>query len=378
MMVPLVGFIVVPLGLLALFFLPLWHGLAAALLHLADYGLVVAVWIVGLFSRLPFAVVWTDRSYVVALSVVLPVLVYALSKRGRRHLRLCIAIVLVLLCIPFLWRYYDSHLKGDLRVTFISVGQGDAALVEFPHGVRMLIDGGARYEPDFDAGRMVIAPFLRTRMIGRVDYIVLSHAQADHAGGLSFIVNNLDVGEFWWNGDSDLGALGVALNSNAVPMVRRGLYSAPLEINGVKVEFLHPPSGERIDKNNSSLALRLTYGEVSFILPGDIEDEGEMELLRHNPNPVSTILKAPHHGSRTSSTKEFLKAVEPEIVVISVGHNNPFNFPHHDVVERYESSGAIIYRTDRDGAVTIITDGKNIDVKQYRTPLKNQERSPQP
>ncbi|NOS36388.1 MAG: DNA internalization-related competence protein ComEC/Rec2, partial [Deltaproteobacteria bacterium] len=199
MMVPLVGFIVVPIGLLSLLFLPLWHGLSSSLVHLADYCLVAAVWIVDLFSRIPFAAIWTDTTSVVTLSVALIAIILFLSQRGRRHIRLCIPLVVLILLLPSLWHYYSSNYQRDLKVTFISVGQGDAALVEFPYGVRMLIDGGALYDPDFDAGRMVVAPLLRTRGIGRVDYIVLSHAQSDHAGGLNFIVNNFDVGEFWWN-----------------------------------------------------------------------------------------------------------------------------------------------------------------------------------
>ncbi|MCP3678373.1 MAG: DNA internalization-related competence protein ComEC/Rec2 [Deltaproteobacteria bacterium] len=370
-MVPFVGFIVVPLGLLSLLFLPLWHGLASTLIHLADYCLVTAVWNVDIFSRIPFAAIWMGTISVVTMSLALLVILFSLSQKGRRHIRLCIPLVVLMLLLPSLWHYYSSNYQSNLKVTFLSVGQGDAAIVEYPFGKRMLIDGGGRYDPDFDAGRMTVAPFLRTRGIGRIDYVVLSHSQSDHAGGLNFIINNLAIGEFWWNGDRDLGTLGEALKSSTVPMVRKEIYSEPLEINGVKVEFLHPPGGERFDKNNGSLVLRLTYGEVSFIFPGDIEDAGERELLRRDVHLKGTILKVPHHGSRTSSSREFLNAVRPEIAVISVGYNNPFHFPHHDVVERYKTAGSTIYRTDRDGAVVVRTDGKRIDVERYRKPRKN-------
>ncbi|MFQ5586184.1 MAG: DNA internalization-related competence protein ComEC/Rec2 [Thermodesulfobacteriota bacterium] len=367
-MVPLVGFIVVPLGLLSLLSLPFWHGLASLLIHLADYGLTVTAWIVGLFSKIPYSVLWATRASVITLSIALLVVLFSLSPKGRRHVRFLLPLAFLMLLLPFLWRYITHNYQSNLKVTFLSVGQGDAALVEFPYGVRMLIDGGARYEPDFDAGRMIVAPFLRTRGIGGIDYVVLSHTQADHAGGLHFIVKRFDVGEFWWNGNRDLGTLGEALKSSSVPMIRRGLYSEPLEINGVKVEFLHPPLDSSLDKNNSSLVLRLTYGEVSFIFPGDIEDEGELDLLHRDVHLKGTILKVPHHGSRTSSGREFLEDVQPEIAVISAGYNNPFHFPHRDVVERYRAFGTTIYRTDRDGAVTVRTDGKEVEVERYRNP----------
>jgi len=160
----------------------------------------------------------------------------------------------------------------------------------------------------------------------------------------------------------------VLLREHSVPMVERGALSPPMDINGVTIEFLHPPPGVNFSANNGSLTLRLTYGTVSILFPGDVEEDGEREIVGayRGRDLKGSVLKVPHHGSRTSSTAPFLNAVQPAVAIFSVGRNNPFGFPHPEVVERYRAAGTVTYRTDRDGAVEVGTDGETIEVEGFR------------
>ncbi len=143
--------------------------------------------------------------------------------------------------------------------------------------------------------------------------------------------------------------------------------STPLNINGVDVEVLHPPGyGETLDINDNSLVLMVKHDKVSLLLPGDIEGEGETTMIESKQTLKSTVIKAPHHGSATSSTEEFLAQVAPEITVFSVGHNNRFGFPHEEIVDRYVKRGVEVFRTDENGAITTISDGKELQVQTFR------------
>jgi len=256
-----------------------------------------------------------------------------------------------------------------LKVTFISVGQGDAALIEFPRGEVMLIDGGGFRggggKDGFDTGKSIIAPLLRYKKIRRVDYMVLSHAQQDHMGGLRYVAANFPLGAFWWNGIGDLGRLGEALSDKGVPILRSGKEKKTFFIDGVKVEVMPLVPDASVGINNESLVARVSYGSRSFLFTGDVEALGEGYLSAMKGDMRADVLKAPHHGSDTSSTPAFLRAVRPRIVVISVGRGNRFGFPSAQSLERYAGAGAVVFRTDRDGAVELTTDGRALEVKTY-------------
>ena len=137
--------------------------------------------------------------------------------------------------------------------------------------------------------------------------------------------------------------------------------SIPLDINGVDVAVIHPPKyGEILDINDNSLVLRVKHDNISLLLPGDIEIDGEKTIIESKQVLKSTVIKAPHHGSATSSTEAFLAEVAPEITVFSVGYNNRFGFPHAEIVDRYVKRGADVFRTDEEGAITIISDRKEL------------------
>jgi len=241
----------------------------------------------------------------------------------------------------------------------------------------MLIDGGGFQGNSFDVGRYVLAPYLWYRGITRLDTMVLSHPHPDHYQGLRFVAAHFPLKQFWYSNvskqDPNIRSLLTALADKKVAFVSPRELATSQNINGVDIEVLHPPpdfSGSTrtlTDKelNNLSLVVRLRYKEVSFLFPGDIEKETEYELARlQHLEPVDVLL-VPHHGSRTSSSIPFLQRLKPQIAIFSVGFDNRFHLPAYKIRQRYDDLGIRTYRTDLDGAITVITDGHNIKVETF-------------
>jgi competence protein ComEC len=361
--VPLTG-VVVPFLLGASLALSVSETLARALLFPADLVLSLMVAAARFFSSLPHASVSVSTPTLVEIILFyLLVLVVANLKRGRLYRRLALALLLLLVLDLGYWAY-GRRFGDTLKATFISVGQGDSALIEFPGGTVMLIDGGGFYG-GFDPGERIVAPLLRGKKIRRIDYMVLSHAQHDHMGGLGFIARNFNVKEFWWNGVGDLGGLVGALQGSGALIREIGSGTRIPPIGGVHIEVLHPEPGLDLDLNDMSLVLKLSYGSKSFLFMGDIGEEAEAGLVSRVSGLGATVLKSPHHGSRTSSSEALLGASRSAAAIISVGRANVFGFPHRATLERYSQAGMEVYRTDLDGAVEVSTDGARLRVVTY-------------
>ena len=327
-----------------------------------------------LIASLPFAACYLPQPTLLEM-VLIYTLIASLLWIKRPHFKKA-ALVLILVLALFDLSYWGlrGYATNELRATFLDVGQGDCALVEFPRGKRMLIDGGGLYG-DFDVGENVVAPFLWKRRILKVDYLVMSHPEPDHYKGLTFIARNFYPREFWHNGMTSKAAtykeLLKIIKDKGITMVKvKDGFSR--SFGGARVEALHPaegwfPGGERKKgwANNNSLVLRITFGGHTFLFTGDIEGEAENRLLRDNKKLQAQVLKGPHHGSKTSSTYYFVKEVSPQYAVFSLGYKNIFHFPSKRVVSRYEEVGCQTLRTDLDGAVTVISDGKELQVKTY-------------
>ncbi len=339
---------------------------------LATWGFYLMGWLAGglllvvrAFSALPLSAIHLSRPTPLEVVFVYVFIMALTSIRRARVFRVLLplsaAMVLALAAYPGV----EAALNPRLRVTFISVGQGDASLVELPDGRIMLIDGGGfGGGKGFDTGRGIIAPLLRYKKIRRVDYMVLSHAQYDHMGGLSYIAANFPVGQFWWNGRGSLGALGRVLERKGVPVLVLGDKGEVFRMGGVEVEVLPRPGGRAPGFNDNSLVLKLGYGSKSFIFTGDIEAPAEAVLVS-NGGMRASVLKAPHHGSATGSTMNFLRAIAPEITVVSVGRGNGFGFPSAESLARYRAVGSRVFRTDLDGAVEVSTNGQDLVVRTY-------------
>jgi competence protein ComEC len=274
------------------------------------------------------------------------------------------------------WNLRDSFQK-DLRLTFIDVGHGDSILIEFPKGKKMLIDGGGLYEDRFDIGKNVIAPFLWKKRIRKIDTLVLTHPDPDHLKGLNFIASQFSIGQFWDNGfqtgSESYLQLKEILKEKKIETKSLNEEFSPQIINGVEISVLNPPVLNTTQRkvhnlwnlNNSSLVMKLQFKNISILLTGDIEKEAEKQMLKKGFLLHADVLKIPHHGSSSSSSLLFLESVNPTYAILSVGERNIGRLPNPEVLMRYERLGAKLFRTDRHGAITVVTDGNSVKVLPF-------------
>ena len=285
----------------------------------------------------------------------------ASSRRCRAAVGALLAIVVTLSAWPWL-----APTERRLRVTFLDVGQGDAALIELPDGPRLLVDGGPGGARRFDVGERVLAPFLWNRPLARLDVVALSHWDIDHSGGLAAVLTRFRVGEFWESGRAPAGAPDTVAALARARVPRRALEAGQrVRLGSAVLTVLGPGPGPPLAANDDSLVLRLDWRGLSLLLTGDLGPRGEALLLERAGPLRAATLKVAHHGSRSSSGDALLDAVQPRLAVISVGARNPFRHPSPEVLARLEAAGARVYRTDRDGAVIVESDGREVRVTAW-------------
>lgn len=277
---------------------------------------------------------------------------------------------------------------GRLHLTMLDVGQGDAVLVTFPNGRTLLVDsGGVTTGGGFDVGDRVLGPALRHRGLGRLDYVAITHGDLDHIGGAASVTRDFGPSEIWY---------GTFVNNHEptatlreVGDLKRAAWRSllgqdRLEIGGVELRVHHPaiPDWQRQKvRNDDSLVIELRYGQVSFLLTGDIGAEVERSLIPTLDLLPTVVLKSAHHGSGTSSSEEFIRATRPTLVLISCGRGNPFGHPVPQVLERYKAIGADILRTDQVGQIEVATDGRSLSATTFtgltRQPRRHEAREEQ-
>ena len=261
--------------------------------------------------------------------------------------------------------------RGHLRVVFFDVGQGDATLVWTAEGHAMLVDAGGLAGSTFDIGERVLAPSIRALGVRSLDALVLTHGDPDHIGGAATAIRRFTPRSVWEGtpvpahaGLRELAALAVTRHA-----IWRTVQAGDSERSGdATIRVLHPPppdwERQRV-RNDDSVVLELRLGGVSILLPGDIGSEPERTLAPRLALAPTVIVKAPHHGSATSSTQAFIDAVHPAAVIFSAGRGNRFGHPAPAVVARYRAAGAITFGTDEDGAVVVETDGKRVEISTW-------------
>jgi len=271
----------------------------------------------------------------------------AVGSRGRWR---AIAVGAILVALSLLTARGIRPSSNALRIHFIPVGQGDATLVEFPSGETMLVDAAGQSFGS-DPGRRVVAPYLRRLGIGRIDWLIATHPDADHIGGIPAVAERLRPRAFLFDPAAQAGmarALAAAAESGArlEPVSAEERWTS----GGASVRFLRPNTDSGASDNNRSLVGVVEYGGRRVVLPGDVEAAAERSLARDFSGPVA-LLKVPHHGSKTSSTGPFLDTLRPRVGVVSAGRFNPFGHPHDRVRRRYERRGIGWFTTPRNGLI---------------------------
>jgi competence protein ComEC len=365
LVVPLVGFIVLPVGLLVCL-ATLLSGAGGELVGAAVVRplLEVLVRVVQMFAAVPGAELRVASPPLWQIAGFFLLLGAAMSwwRHGVGRLAGVLAGGMLVLWV---WSPRDLPAAGSFRVTFLDVGQGDAALIETADGRAMLIDGGVATDA-YDAGRMVIAPVLWDRGIRRLEVVVATHPQLDHVGGLAFVLSKFDVGQLWTNGVARevafLHPLERVVTERQVPVRAVSAADGALSLGSCQARVLNPDASEGSGTaraegarlNNQSVVLRLVCGSATFLFTGDIESEAESRLTQLSERLETTVLKVPHHGAKGSVYEPFLRAVHPQLAVVSVGHANAYGHPSPTMTEAYARLGIPLLRTDRHGAVSVI------------------------
>jgi competence protein ComEC len=375
--VPILGLWVIPMGLLAAMSLPIPF-LADIFIGLGALGLDGMIGVIQFWGRFPWAAFWVITPSLLEGLLFYGLLLIGFSVKQRSWKRIGLLLILFLFASDISYWIYRTRYNTNFSVTYLDVGQGNAALIQFPGKERMLIDGGGFSRDNFDVGRMVIAPFLFRSKILQIDYLVLTHPQSDHMNGLRFIASNFRPKEFWHNGDKGRSRsfkdLMKILNEKRTKKVTPADWKRSREISGVQIELLHPLSerGETplshrgLGLNDNSLVLKFSYEGKSFLFPGDLERAGEEVVISNSGSLLkSDILLVPHHGGRSSSSKLFLERVRPSICVISSGSGNPINFPYPETLQRLTDIGCRTIRIDQKGAVEIFVGPDRFKIRSY-------------
>ena len=261
--------------------------------------------------------------------------------------------------------------SGFLRVVFLDVGQGDATLVRFPDGRAVLVDAGGLPGATFDMGERVVASALRALGVRSLDTLVLTHGDPDHIGGAPAVLRGFSPHQIWEGVPvpPHMALRELASTARLSGIAWRSVQAGDHESSGgVEMRVLHPPPADwerqRV-RNEDSVVIELRLGAVSIVLPGDIGHEAEQILTPHLVTAPITIVKAPHHGSATSSSEPFVAAAHPSAVIFSAGRNNRFGHPAPVVVDRYQKVNCAVFRTDEDGAIVLDTDGQVVHITTW-------------
>lgn len=260
-----------------------------------------------------------------------------------------------------------TQVEGELEVHFIDVGQADSILIKTSKGNSMLIDAGNNADDD------LVYSYLKSQGINTLDVVVGTHPHEDHIGGLDTVINNFSVNKIYMPKASSTTKtyedVLLAIKNKGLK-VTNPIAGSTFSIGDAKFTILAPNSSNYDDLNNSSIVLKMQYGSNSFLFTGDAEDVSERGMLNKGYDLSADVLKVGHHGSESSTTESFLKAVSPKYAIIMVGKGNSYGHPHNDVLNRLKTNNINVYRTDESGTIIATTDGKTISINKNPSAIK--------
>lgn len=287
-----------------------------------------------------------------------------IKTKFNQDLRRILIIVLILLFTAVL------PINAEIKVHFIDIGQGDAILIQENEEHNVLIDGGNRW----NSVEEKMINYLEKNNVEKIDALISTHAHADHIGSLEAVINNFEVEQVYDPGKIHTSKtfenylIAIDKNNIAFDTPRR---NEEIIIGNLNFKVLHPVGNvERYSLNNSSIVLKLNYKNISFLFTGDIEKEVERDILEDNLPLNATILKVAHHGSSTSSSKDFIEEVSPETAVIQVGRDNKFGHPDQSTIKHFKEENIKILRNDLNGDIVISSNGNSYDIKTERSQSK--------
>jgi len=262
-----------------------------------------------------------------------------------------------------------QNYSSNLKVHFLDVGQADCILIELPNGQKMIVDAGNNDDKD------TIISYIDSLGIKKFDYLVGTHPHEDHIGALDSVINSYEIGRVYMpNAPSNTKTfedvlLAVKNKGLKITAPKPGCYILD-DNKGISVQVLAPNSSSYEDLNNYSIVLKIKYKNTSLLLAGDAEEILENEILAKGYDVKADVLKIGHHGSSSSTSLQFLKKVSPKYAVISVGQDNKYGHPHAETLEKLNSTGVQILRTDTEGSIVIISDGSKISIDKKSSPVK--------
>ncbi|HET8580074.1 MAG TPA: DNA internalization-related competence protein ComEC/Rec2 [Nitrospiraceae bacterium] len=376
--IPLAGFVLVPLGLGSAIWLLVFGGdsLPAGQLNQALLGWLADA--MRLLARVPGAE-WHIASPAIPAIVIFYVLLFtAIRPEGKTMLRWGSALSAVLLLGWWSWSPRSLSDGETLQVMFLDVGQGDASLIELPDGQTVLIDAGAVYDT-LDMGRAVVGPYLWDRGIRRLDHVIGTHPQLDHVGGLAWVLRSFQIGQYWGNGiardEPFYQRVQDAIREGGLVERTAAEGQAVFDSGPCRLTILNPPARHSLKKpftqnvrsgsllNNLSIVTRLDCGPHSFLFTADIEVEAIARLSEATRAARARVLKVPHHGARSSLDSHWIEQMGVEAAVISVGSHNPYGHPAAAVLAAYEKEGVRLWRTDLQGAIQVIAKLSSADIE---------------
>jgi competence protein ComEC len=348
--VPVTGFVIVPLCLTGTVVLLFDQQTGQAILSLASDIFELVWYFLELLSTLPVSTMtFSTPTLFTMLLACIGFMLFLLPKAFQ------VRALAPVLFIPLLFQSHNFPEYGEAELTALDVGQGLATVIRTKQHV-MLFDAGPRFNRHFDTGRAVIIPFMKEKGVHEIDVLLISHGDNDHIGGAESVLNTMSV-------EALLTSVPDKLEKFSP---QRCLKGQAWEWDGVRFEVLHPDAGDYLaitNENNLSCVMQITTRSTVFLLTGDIEQEAEFMLLeRYGKNLSSDVMVVPHHGSKTSSSQQFVSMVNPGVVVIPAGWRNRYRFPHDSVLQTYHEQKSRVFGTANHGAITISSETDEISL----------------